>query len=526
MKKRLALLMSLIVFFAGFAPFALEEAYAGNTDVRAVWIATVYNSDFPLVKGNADAQKAEFTQNLEILKEAGINTVYVQVRPKADSLYSSKINPWSDVLTGTQGKDPGYDPLSFMVSEAHRMGIKLHAWLNPYRVTTSGTDLNVLSADNAARKNPGWVIDHGGKLYFNPELDAVKEYIRDTVKEIVDNYDVDGIHFDDYFYPADYPLPAGEGRDGFTADMRRGHITDMIGMVSNVVKSAGKEFGVSPTGVLKNEYTGKYGSVINGRETYYNDYADVEAWIRNGYVDYIVPQVYWETGNKNADYNTMIKYWNDIVKGSAVKLYIGEGIYKEVVSAEISAHLALCAGLPNISGNSFYSLKTIKANTSGVKDSIKAYYALADAASPAPGQTVKAKTALYSKSPVYVDGKLVNFEAYNIDGYNYFKLRDIAMSLSGGKNTFDTVWSEARQAITLNAGEDYTAYGGELEMGDGRNKEAYASPVSLIMNGEAKNPSAYNINGNNYFKLRDIGEIIGFGVGYDDGSKAVYIDTK
>ncbi|MEA4815874.1 MAG: family 10 glycosylhydrolase [Lachnospiraceae bacterium] len=522
--KKILLISLILLLLISSVPFLGSTADAvSGSDVRAVWIATVYNSDFPSVKNNVSAQKEEFKENLKLLKEMGVNTIFVQVRPKADALYESDINPWSDVLTGVQGKDPGYDPLSFMIEEAHSLGISIHAWLNPYRVTTSGTDISVLSPENMAYKHPEWTIAYGDKLYFNPDLNEVKEYIRDTVKEIVDNYDVDGIHFDDYFYPSDYPLPTGETRDGATASSRRGNITDMVKMVSDVVKAAGKEFGISPTGVLKNEYTGKYGSIINGRETYYQDYADVETWVENGYVDYIAPQVYWEIGNANADYSTMIKYWSDIVKGSSVKLYIGEGIYKEAVSSEINTHFKLCASISNISGNVFYSLKTIKANLKGVKDSIKAYYASKDKNTETK---VEQKTALYSKSPVYVDEKLISFEAYNIDGYNYFKLRDVAMSLSGSQNTFDTIWNEADQAITLKFGSSYTSYGGELEMGNGENKLAQTSTAKLIANGETKTPSAYNINGNNYFKLRDLGDIVGFGVDYDSSLNAVYITTK
>ncbi len=194
-----------------------QTAFAGAKDMRAVWIATVYSSDYPSALNDAEAQKQEFIDKLDKIKAMGMNAVAVQVRPKGDAFYESGLNPWSEVLTGTQGQYPGYDTMAFMIEETHKRGMEFHAWMNPYRITTSGTDLTELSADNMARKHPDWILSYNGAMYYNPAKEEVKQYICDSVEEIVKNYDVDAIHFDDYFYPSNYPLPEGEGRDGAEA---------------------------------------------------------------------------------------------------------------------------------------------------------------------------------------------------------------------------------------------------------------------------------------------------------------------
>ncbi len=372
MKKTLILGLVCTLFLLGFSN---KNIYANDKDVYAAWITTVYNADWPSSKNNPEAQKREMINTLDNLKDAGINTVMFQARPKADALYRSNINPWSDVLTGTQGKDPGYDPLAFVINEAHKRGMKVHAWLNPYRVTTSGTDLNALAANHPARQHPDWVLSHNGRLYYNPELPQVKQHIYDTVAEIVRNYDVDGIHFDDYFYPTDYPLPAGEGRDGQVANARRNHVNEMVLGVKNTIKSikSNVEFGVSPSGIWKNKDSDPNGSDTRGKESYYSDYADTVTWIKNNYVDYVVPQLYWNIGYNIADYSKLVNWWSNQVNGSNVDLYIGQGIYKDVVASEIDRQLQLNETYPQIKGSVFYSTSDILSNRQGCRDKIKNY---------------------------------------------------------------------------------------------------------------------------------------------------------
>lgn len=377
MKKLSILALVCLLFSLGGS----NIVYANQKGMNAAWITTVYNSDWPSKKNNPEAQKQQMRDILDNLKDTGINTVMFQARPKGDALYNSNINPWSDILTGQQGKNPGYDPLAFVIDEAHKRGMKVHAWLNPYRVTTSGTDLGVLSESNPARQHPDWTLTHNGRIYFNPELPQVKQLIYDTVGEIVKNYNVDGIHFDDYFYPVNYPLPEGEGRDGNVANSRRNNINEMVVGVKNTIKGIKPhvEFGVSPSGIWKNKSSDINGSDTRGKESYYSDYADTVGWIKNNYVDYIVPQLYWQIGYEIADYSKLVSWWANQVKGSNVNLYIGQGIYKygqetyngENVAKEIDKQLNLNKQYSEIKGSVFYSTSDIISNREGCRDKIK-----------------------------------------------------------------------------------------------------------------------------------------------------------
>ncbi|MGL5752037.1 MAG: family 10 glycosylhydrolase, partial [Paraclostridium sp.] len=342
-------------------------------NMNAAWITTVYNKDWPKNKYNPEEQKREMRNLLDELKETGIDTVMFQARAKGDALYSSNINPWSDILTGTQGKYPGYDPLAYVIEQAKIRNMKVHVWLNPYRVTTSGTDPNKLSDNHPAKKNPSWVLSHDGRLYYNPELAEVKQHIIDTVSEIVKNYDIDGIHFDDYFYPANYPLPEGEGKDGVVANSRRDHITEMVSRVNTTVKNIKPhvEFGVSPRGIWKNKGSDPNGSDTRGAESYYADYADTIKWVQNNYIDYIVPQVYWEFGLNAADYPKVVSWWAEKLKNSNVDLYIGQGIYKDVVAKEIDKQLEFNKNYDSIKGSVFYTTSDIIENRMGCRDKIK-----------------------------------------------------------------------------------------------------------------------------------------------------------
>lgn len=374
MKKIFSILMMICLIIGSMSTQVFAKI--NHEEVRAVWISTVYNLDYPSTKNNEEAQKREFIQKLDELQAIGMNTVVVQVRPKGDALYESSINPWSDVLTGVQGKHPGYDPMTFMIEETHKRGMSFHAWLNPYRVTTSGTDVTALSSNHPARLNPSWTISYNNALYYNPELPEVKAHIVDTVEEIVVNYDVDAIHFDDYFYPSNYPLPAGEGRDGVVANNRREHINDMVRQVSKAIKKIDKNvlFGISPTGIWKNDLSDITGSSTGGSESYYTVAADTRTWIQNEWIDYVVPQIYWETGHKVADYETLVRWWSNEVKGTKVKLYIGQGIYKDVVANEITTQLGINQNYSAVEGSFYFSLRDLLNNRMGSKDKIADFY--------------------------------------------------------------------------------------------------------------------------------------------------------
>ena len=376
LKKLTAVMLSTFMILSAI-PY-VNSTQAAEKEMRAAWVSTVYNLDWPKTKNNATKQKQELTQMMDKLKGCGINTIVLQVRPESDTLYKSSINPWSKYLTGTQGKDPGYDPLAFAIQEAHKRGMELHAWMNPYRVTSSGTNLNSLVSSHPARKNPSWVIKYNNKMYYDPGNPAVVDYLVKTVKEVVDKYDVDGIHFDDYFYPSSsFPDDAsykayGKGQD--RNNWRRENVNTLLKKVKAVVNTrSGCEFGVSPFGIWRNKSADcPDGSETSGSQSYYNMLADSRTWIRKGYVDYIVPQIYWPIGLKVADYSKLVKWWANEVKGYDVDLYIGQGIYKQGQSSysgqniakEIKSQINVNKQYSTVKGSMYFSARDIVNNAS------------------------------------------------------------------------------------------------------------------------------------------------------------------
>lgn len=389
MKKIISIFTSVLIMLGMvISPaFSVTDSKAAETEMRAAWISTVYNIDWPSKSsyGNAEKQKKEYIALLDKLKGAGINTVVVQVRPESDAIYRSKINPWSRFLTGTQGKDPGYDPLAFIVQESHKRGMKVHAWFNPYRASVY-SDKSSSASSNAINKHPDWVIKYENKWYYDPGKPEVVNYIVDTVAEVVQNYDVDGVHFDDYFYPGPaFPDDATFKKygSGNKDNWRRSNINNMIKRVRDKVHSIkpNVEFGVSPAGIWRNSYNDPNGSKTSGGESYIKQYADTRYWIKNGLIDYVVPQVYWRIGHPKADYATLVKWWSDQVKGTNVKLYIGQGIYKhgqsdyggENVAKEIKQQILLNRRYPEIKGSIFFSAKDI-VNQPQVYNDLKSLY--------------------------------------------------------------------------------------------------------------------------------------------------------
>lgn len=324
----------------GFVVDAQEE-------MRGVWVSSVWNLDFPSQPSDDPAVlRAELDTMMDNIKEMGFNTVFFQVRPAADALYPSEIFPWSKYLTGTQGTAPqnSFDPLAYAIEAAHSRGIALHAWINPYRVTASPNDNDKLSADSPAVLHPDWVVTHtDGKLYFDPGRPEVQQMVIDGVREIVENYQVDGIHLDDYFYPgedfADQASFAAYGT-GYTdiGDWRRSNVDALLQGIHAV--TAEKEnvlFGVSPFGIWANQSTNPLGSATSGKQDYYSAYADSRGWIKKGYVDYLIPQLYWNVGYETADFQVLLDWWTDVAKDTQVKLYVGLAAYKNVEETDTAS---------------------------------------------------------------------------------------------------------------------------------------------------------------------------------------------
>ncbi|MDE6468689.1 MAG: family 10 glycosylhydrolase, partial [Muribaculaceae bacterium] len=290
---------------------AFSAAASPKREFRGAWLHTVFQAQYK--RNTTEQNKRYLATQLDSLKAAGVNAVIFQVRPQADAFYDSKIEPWSIYLTdGGKAPVPFWDPLEFMVEEAHRRGMELHAWLNPYRVTSNRKQKTLLPAGHIYRKHPERFVEYGGKLYFDPGLPENREFICKVVDDIVSRYDIDGIHFDDYFYP--YPIKgvqfpddksfAKYGVGAQRADWRRRNVDLLIEEVNSRIKTLKPwvRFGVSPFGIYRNKKTDPRGSDTNGLENYDALYADVLLWQKNGWTDYLIPQLYWELEHKPASY--------------------------------------------------------------------------------------------------------------------------------------------------------------------------------------------------------------------------------
>lgn len=333
LKRTLALILSATLLAAAPASAAaVDDADA----MRGVWVSSVYNLDYPSAQTtDANALKAEADAILDDCKEWGMNAVFLQVRPTSDALYDSDIFPWSRWLTGSQGEKPEkkFDPLKYWVEQAHKRGMELHAWINPYRITRAGAaDWENISPDNPAAENPEWVIEHEGNYYYDPGLPAVRELVIDGAVEIAKNYDVDGIHLDDYFYPgsdfADDETYARYGDGETLSDWRRENVNLLVEGLYQALKKYDLEFGISPSGIWANQATDPRGSATGGSEHYVKNYADSLEWIEEGWIDYIIPQIYWEIGHQLADFATLADWWQDVTEDTDVKLYIGMAAYR------------------------------------------------------------------------------------------------------------------------------------------------------------------------------------------------------
>jgi len=311
--------------------------------MRGLWVTTVINLDWPSRPGLSNAQMmAEADVILDRAAEIGINAIFLQVRPAGDAIYNSVIYPWSKYITGTQGQAPagGWSPLRHWIDGAHSRGMELHAWINPYRVThavSNITDVNRLSPDNPARRNPTWARVHGRALYLDPGLPEVRRLIIDGVVELITNYNVDGIHFDDYFYPGrdfnDAITFATFGR-GWNSihNWRREQVNILVRDTQQAIRDARPEvrFGISPFAIWQNRTDNQpLGSNTRGFESFHQIYSDSRRWVQEGWVDYIVPQIYWRMGFEIADFVTVLHWWRDVVDGTDVNLYIGMAAWRD-----------------------------------------------------------------------------------------------------------------------------------------------------------------------------------------------------
>lgn len=384
------------VFIAFVSLFiSVFSAAQSKYEMRAAWIATVANIDWPS-KGvtDPDEQMKEMTVMLDSLAAMHFNAIAFQVRPTADAFYSSDIEPWSNFLTGRTGvaPEPFYDPLAYVINQAHKRFMEVHAWINPYRLLNENR-LNLLPANSIYYQHPEMFLKYGDKYYFNPGLDETRNYLNRIVKDLVSRYDIDAVHLDDYFYPykisgvrfPDYATFKKYPRGFKNIDnWRRNNVTMVIQELHDSIKKTKPwvELGVSPFGVWRNASTDPEGSKTRAGQTNYDDlYADVLLWLKKNYIDYVVPQLYWRISSKTVGYNVLADWWNEHSYGK--NLYIG--LYASqlgnrqagtswVEGNEIVRQLNINKRYKNIEGVFYFSTVALMQNRLGLSDSLICHY--------------------------------------------------------------------------------------------------------------------------------------------------------
>ncbi len=360
-------------------------------EFRGVWVATVNNIDWPSEKNlSVEDQKKEFIQLADLQQKTGMNVLIVQVRSAADAFFPSAFEPWSEFLTGKQGRPPTpyYDPLAFMIEETHKRGMEFHAWLNPYRAVFN-IGSSSIEKNHITHQKKEWFLTYGDKKYFNPALPEVRDYFVKIVLDIINRYDVDGIHIDDYFYP--YKIPGKEFPDlkfyhkygnGLSKDdWRRSNCDSIIKQLWITINSAPRrvKFGVSPFGVWRNIDKDKLGSNTKAGQTNYDDlYANILLWLKNGWMDYCVPQLYWERGHELCDYDTLLNWWANNAYNR--HMYIGHGLYKAGTTKgyrdfnEIPNEVINLRKQSNVQGSVYFSSNSLTKNINGWTDSLQLNY--------------------------------------------------------------------------------------------------------------------------------------------------------
>ncbi|MEV0269656.1 family 10 glycosylhydrolase [Hamadaea sp. NPDC050747] len=349
-------------------------------ELRGMWLTTVRNIDWPSRPGLPEATvKAEYQQWLDLAVKMNHNAIFVHVRPSGDAFWPSEYAPFSYWLTGDKtGRNPGWDPLDYAVTEAHKRGLEFHAWFNPYKASQD-------PVVPAGYPHPEWTVTYPLKAeerhaYFDPGIPAARQWVEDSILESVRKYDLDGVHFDDFFYP--YPKTGQEFPDQASYaqfgggknknDWRRDNVNLLVRETYERIKQIKPwvRFGISPFGIWRNDDSDRRGSATQGLESYAAIYADTRTWVKEGWLDYIVPQLYWHIGFKIADYAVLLRWWTELVKGTDVQLYIGQadyrinnaGVWKD--PAELDRQIALNQK-SGVLGSIHFSAKSVRTNKLG-----------------------------------------------------------------------------------------------------------------------------------------------------------------
>ena len=464
--RKLILLLALFLATGVGAQIQQQSPYP-KREFRGAWIQAV-NGQFRGIP--TEKLKQTLIDQLNSLQGAGINAIIFQVRPEADALYASQLEPWSRFLTGVQGQAPSpyWDPMQFMIDECHKRGMEFHAWINPYRVKTSLK--SELSPNHLYNIHPEWFVTYNNQLFFDPALPESRRHICMVVADIVSRYDVDAIHMDDYFYPypakgMDFPDDASFARygGGFTnrADWRRSNVNILIQKIHETIRGLKPwvKFGISPFGIYRNEKNDPLGSKTNGLQNYDDLYADVLLWARNGWVDYNIPQIYWQIGHPAADYETLVKWWAKNTENRP--LFIGQSVMNTIQNADpknpsmnqLPRKMALERAYQTIGGSCQWPASAVVENAGKYRDALVQEYHKYPALVPvfdfmddkAPGKVRKVKKVwtedgymLFWTPPIAKDDmdRAVQYVVYRFDDKEKVNIDDASHIVAVTRNNF------------------------------------------------------------------------------------------
>ena len=445
------------------AVFSLTASAQMKREMRGAWIQCV-NGQFQ----GLGTQKMQQTLSYQLdeLQKDGVNVIIFQVRPECDALYESSLEPWSRFLTGQQGKAPNpyWDPLQWMIEQCHARGMELHAWINPYRARTKTT--TALAPNHIKMRKPQNCFEYDGLTILNPGIPENRDYICEVARDIVSRYDVDGIHMDDYFYPypaAGQTIPDDAQYRQYSngikdrGDWRRYNVDLFIEQFYKTVHETKPwvKVGISPFGIYRNKKNSAIGSNTNGLQNYDDLYADILLWVNNGWLDYCVPQVYWEIGNKAADYDTLIRWWNQYA--SKRPLIIGEDVERTVkfadpknpASHQQAAKMQLHQQLPGVKGSVLWYAKAAVDNVGNYGTMLRDYYWRYPALQPVmPFIDGKAPKKVKALKPVWTsDGYVLFWTAPKGKGWKDEAVKYVVYRF-GGKDKVNTADPSKIVAIT------------------------------------------------------------------------------
>lgn len=398
---RTLIIQILIAVFSFIAPTSAISGTNPKREFRGAWLHVIGQTQWQ--NKTTEQAKAYIRDQFDKLQNAGCNAVIFQVRPMADAVYKSDLEPWSSWLTGKRGKAPSpmWDPMEYAIEEAHKRGMEFHAWLNPYRVTSTAKE--VLPADHMSNRHPERFFRYNGQVLFDPAYQENRDFICEVISDILERYDVDAIHIDDYFYPypvKGQPIPddksyAKFGNGKNRGDWRRHNVDLLIEQMHRTIKDKKPwvRFGVSPFGIWRNKKSDPRGSNSSGLQNYDDLYADVLLWAKKGWIDYLAPQLYWNLDTQAAPSRSLAKWWNDNANG--VDIYIGQDVQRTMNVAdpgnndknELDTKVKLSRRLPNVKGNVWWHGYWVTGNYKGASDSLAMKYQSTIALPPAYGDS-------------------------------------------------------------------------------------------------------------------------------------------